>query len=180
MPIRVTNPSAHWFRKLRATLVDTNALLAPASSEGTDLAPGQLSRLGIPLSLHGNHERVPLRECPLRVKFVVQAEVETAGKDTPRTVTAKGEVALRCRGRGESFQFTFRARDGTPQVAAAKQPKQKSACGTRGCAILLSTHGMDVTGLRQADCYRQKASLWVLAPHGRSTHASNWQGCSRI
>ena len=45
-----------------------------------------------------------------------------------------------------------------------------------GCAVLLSTHGMDVTAQRQADCYRPKQGVWVLAPHGRATHGFNWQG----
>ena len=68
-------------------------------------------------------------------------------------------------------------------MAAAKFPRvsrktNRSACPAAGCAVLLSTHGMDVTAQRQADCYRPKRGAWVLAPHGRGTHGFNWQGPS--
>ena len=70
--------------------------------------------------------------------------------------------------------LTFgRCCDRFPQVS----PKTKvPQCPKRGCAVLLSTHGMDVTAQRQADCYRPKQGVWVLAPHGRGTHGFNWQG----
>ena len=48
--------------------------------------------------------------------------------------------------------------------------------------MLLSTHGMDVTAQRQADCHRRREGAWVLAPSGRhaarleTSHGFNWQG----
>ena len=88
-------------------------------------------------------------------------------------------LTLRCRSSAQhhSVTFVFVDADDSPQIAAAKFPAA-GACGegNDGCPVLQSTHGMDVTAQRQADCYRTPSPYWVLAPHGRGTHALNWQG----
>eukprot|EP01065_Artemidia_motanka_P017794 TRINITY_DN21201_c0_g1_i2.p1 TRINITY_DN21201_c0_g1~~TRINITY_DN21201_c0_g1_i2.p1 ORF type:complete len:863 (+),score=237.14 TRINITY_DN21201_c0_g1_i2:269-2590(+) len=88
---------------------------------------------------------------------------------------ARQQVRLRCRAARESVTFVYADVDGSPQVASAKLPAL-AGCADGGCGVLLSTHGMDVTAQRQADCYRPMRDRWVVAPHGRGTHALNWQG----
>ena len=111
--------------------------------------------------------------CPLRLRLLVEAEGLTALTTEPR---------LRCREMHDRFTFVYLDVDESPQIAAAKFPaalpgtNETGCTAGRGCAVLLSTHGMDVTAQRQADCYRPKRDAWVLAPHGRGTHGFNWQG----
>ncbi len=99
-------------------------------------------------------------------------------------------LSLRCRRIDESFLFTFLDADGSPQSAGARAPKKacratarrggegggdSDKAGEGGCLMIVSLHGMDVTGQRQADAYKTKKNLWIVAPHGRATHSFFWQ-----
>ena len=153
--------------------VEAGEYLEASSSEAAWLQPGQRSSLHAPL-LQVAGMSVPAAACPLRVRLRV--ETGDDGK-----VLAGKEYQLLCRGIADRITFVYLDADGSPQIAAAKFPSvspktNRSACPKRGCSVLLSTHGMDVTAQRQADCYRPKQGAWVLAPHGRGTHGYNWQG----
>ena len=151
--------------------VKGSAYLEGTSGMAIELAPGQRSSVHAPLVQRGDVE-VTAESCPLRV----QLRVEVGGE-----LAASTKHRLLCRTLQDRFSFVYLDADGSPQMAAAKfpiiSPKYNgSSCPTQGCAVLLSTHGMDVTAQRQADCYRPKRGMWVLAPHGRGTHGFNWQG----
>ena len=171
--LRVENTGAERLRGVRLR-VKGSAQVREAVGEVVDLQPGQRSSVHAPLS-HPEEmaASVEAEDCPVRV----QLAVETAGGE----VLAEKEQRLLCRQLDDRFSFVYIDADGSPQLAAAKFPAvslktNRSGCPRQGCAVLLSTHGMDVTAQRQADCYRPKQGAWVLAPHGRGTHGFNWQG----
>ena len=116
---------------------------------------------------------IPMEACP----FTIRLEVRIGD----RVATTKSYELL-CRAIYDRITFVYLDADRSPQIAAAKFPKvaakygNRTGCPEAGCAVLLSTHGMDVTAQRQADCYVPKLDMWVLAPHGRGTHGVNWQG----
>ena len=143
--------------------VQGSNILQATTGVPVGLQPGQRSSLHAPLAQIAGTS-VVAAQCPLQVKL----HIEVNG-----TVAAKREHRLGCRAIHDRFSFVYIDVDGSPQLAAAKFP---SSCPEQGCAVLLSTHGMDVTAQRQADCYRPLPGAWVLAPHGRGTHGFNWQG----
>lgn len=147
-------------------------LLELTVGENIDLQPGQRSSVHAALRQQDGAAPIPPEACPLSVRLVVQVSGE---------VVAQKQHRLLCRQIDDRFSFVYLDADGSPQLAAAKFPAvsprtNRSGCPKRGCAVLLSTHGMDVTAQRQADCYRPKQGVWILAPHGRGTHGYNWQG----
>ena len=151
--------------------VEGSAHVRTSRGPVTTLQPGQRSSVHAPLE-HLVGGLVDPTACPLRLRLEVQAGSVTL---------VKKELRLNCRTRSDRFTFVYLDADGSPQIAAAKFPALPPAglgttCPERGCAVLLSTHGMDVTAQRQADCYAPKPGAWVLAPHGRGTHGFNWQG----
>ena len=147
-------------------------LLEPTVGSGVDLQPGQRGSVHAVLRQPNGAPPIPAEACPLSVRLVVLVGGEAV---------AQKEHQLLCRRIDDRFSFVYLDADGSPQLAAAKFPAvspktNRTGCPKRGCAVLLSTHGMDVTAQRQADCYRPKPGVWVLAPHGRGTHGYNWQG----
>lgn len=170
--VRVHNLQSSWVRnavvsvpqELNSHVEEIGAALP------TSLAPGQ----ELPLTLHAHlrhRMNSDLLPCPVPVNLQVSAE---AGLETPLNI----KRWLRCRNMStESFLMGYLDADGSPQIAGLRAPKEpcnKLEAGS--CPVLLSTHGMDVTAQRQADAYRQKSKVWVLAPHGRSAFAGlNWQ-----
>lgn len=172
--LRVANAGQGWLRNVTLRLIATAFLAASSSPAAQDLAPGQRSVIFAPLRTHeGNVTQLTGAACPLVVPLVV------VGSDGAVLSGAKPvTLQLRCRARGESFLFTFLDSDGSVQAAAARAPTKecRAAGGDGGCGVLVSLHGMDVTAQRQADAYRGKRRLWVLAPHGRATHSFFWQG----
>ena len=151
--------------------VEGSKHLAPSAGRISRLQPGQRSSVYAPLvQLVGS--TVDHRDCPLRVQLRIEAD---------GGVAISTRKQLLCRKMDDRISFVYLDADGSPQMAAAKFPADtpaanRSECASDGCAVLLSTHGMDVTAQRQADCYARKANAWVLAPHGRGTHGFNWQG----
>lgn len=146
--------------------------LEPTVGEGTDLQPGQRSSVHAVLRQPDGAAPIPSDACPLSVRLTVLVGDVVAVETRQR---------LLCRQIDDRFSFVYLDADGSPQLAAAKFPAvsprtNHTGCPKQGCAVLLSTHGMDVTAQRQADCYRPKQGVWVLAPHGRGTHGFNWQG----
>jgi predicted esterase len=153
-------------------VVQSSGELSSTTGPSVDLQPGQRTSVYARLAQNSDAE-IKGSSCPLRVRLAVQS----AGGH----VVAEKEHRLLCRSYQDRFSFVYLDADGSPQLAAAKFPAvspktNKTACPKQGCAVLLSTHGMDVTAQRQADCYRPKQGAWVLAPHGRGTHGFNWQG----
>jgi hypothetical protein len=157
---------------LRLHVVGVPDYLRESSSDvPVGLEAGQRGSLHAPLA-QVNGSAIPADACPLRVRLRVEAGGE---------ILAEKEHRLLCRAIHDRISFVYIDADGSPQMAAVKFPAvspktNRSACPRHGCAVLLSTHGMDVTAQRQADCYRPKQGAWVLAPHGRGTHGFNWQG----
>ena len=169
--VRVENRGAERLRGVHLR-VESGPLLELTVGEGVDLQPGQRSSLHAVLRQPDGATPIPAEACPLSVRLVVLVG---------SVVVAQKQHRLLCRQIDDRFSFVYLDADGSPQLAAAKFPAvsprtNRTGCPKRGCAVLLSTHGMDVTAQRQADCYRPKQGLWVLAPHGRGTHGFNWQG----
>lgn len=169
--LRVENRGKDMLHGVRLQ-VEGSLHLKATSGDSLHLQPGQRSSLIAPLVQHAN---APVEDeaCPLRVQLRLEAD----GVDAVHV-----KKTLLCRAVHDRFSFAYVDADGSPQMAAAKLPGSNEAddrgpeCAASGCAVLLSTHGMDVTAQRQADCYRRKWNTWVLAPHGRGTHGFNWQG----
>eukprot|EP00759_Apiculatamorpha_spiralis_P021573 PhF_6_TR26282/c0_g1_i1/m.37654 len=136
---------------------------------------------GQPTSLHArifppelNVESTPMiTQCP----YPIEARIESPTNPTQNPPYATATYLLQCKKSiADRFTFVYLDFDGSPQIAAAKLPKGGTCNMTNRCDVLVSTHGMDVTAQRQADCYKPKANMWILAPHGRGTHGWNWQG----
>eukprot|EP01062_Namystynia_karyoxenos_P032040 TRINITY_DN23691_c0_g1_i1.p1 TRINITY_DN23691_c0_g1~~TRINITY_DN23691_c0_g1_i1.p1 ORF type:complete len:905 (+),score=243.45 TRINITY_DN23691_c0_g1_i1:70-2715(+) len=157
-------PDARPSQGLRVTL--SGGGFEPAAVALPPLHPGQLHAVALPLRLSGG--ALPEAQCPAAVELRVVGDGEQEHARLP--------LRLRCRSARESVAMVYRDADGSPQLASVKLPALRDGCPAAGCAVLLTTHGMDVTAQRQADCYRPMRGLWVLAPHGRGTHALNWQG----
>ena len=114
------------------------------------------------------------------------SRVDDAGEDEDNEVEiAAVQHRLLCRSLNDRFTFVYIDVDGSPQIAAAKFPspaihrrRKGSESGSEGfttnsvaghyrscrgyglgCAVVLSTHGMDVTAQRQADCYQPSDSI---------------------
>ncbi len=169
-------------RNVRLEVDGSDYVLGAASPVGRDLMPGQRTSVHAPLrQVEGT--TIPAAACPLRVSLRVMATRRGNGT-SESVVAATTTVSLLCRTLTDRFSFVYLDFDGSPQLAAAKFPTRPNDDDhdndphprSGGAAVLLSTHGMDVTAQRQADCYRPKSNLWVLAPHGRGTHGFNWQG----
>ena len=162
--VRVENTGKEWARSVSLSVKGSQYLTATHGIP-VDLAPGQATSLYSPIVLQ---TEVPSSTCPLHVRLRVESASESTagGKEV--------DVRLLCRRLDDRITFIYLDVDGSPQIAGAKFPA--AACPAKGCGVLLSTHGMDVTAQRQADCYRRKSTAWVLAPHGRGTHGYNWQG----
>ena len=173
--LRVANIGQGWLTDVRLRVLANDYVASASSPMAQHLAPGQRSVLIAPLQTHrGNVTRITGAACPLAVMLRVEG-AHGALLSGPEPVTLR----LRCRGKGESFLFTFLDADGSPQAAGARAPTKEcreAKVPHEGCAVLVSLHGMDVTAQRQADAYRSKRRLWVLAPHGRATHSFFWQG----
>jgi pimeloyl-ACP methyl ester carboxylesterase len=143
------------------------------SLHAMNAAPQQMLSLASPIRLRANVTVLPAA-CPLAVTLKIMS-VDDAGN----VVGTEQKYRLACKAIDDRFSFVYLTDDGSPQMASAKFPKGKmkaASCPAGGCGVLLSTHGMDVTCQRQADCYKPKRGVWILAPHGRGTHAMNWQG----
>ena len=112
---------------------------------------------------------IPMEACP----FTIRLEVRIGD----RVATGKSYKLL-CRAIYDRITFVYLDADRSPQIAAAKFPKVASKYGNRtgcpeaGCAVLLSTHGMDVTHRGRLTAMYQ-LDMWVLAPHGRGTHGES-------
>ena len=170
--LRVVNRGRRNVKGVRLAVKGSRFILPTVSEVPIDVKAGQRVSLHAPLR-QVNGTSIPQEACPFKVRLEVNiGDTAATGK----------YYKLLCRTIHDRITFVFLDVDGSPQIAAAKFPKVSSKYGNRtgcpedGCAVLLSTHGMDVTAQRQADCYRPKPDLWVLAPHGRGTHATNWQG----
>ena len=172
--VRVANRGTRFVKDVRLEVLEGTHVQASATpaSASIGLAPSQRSSVFAPLALSGppGALKVPADSCPL----AVQVRITVNGTAASNTLTLR----LRCRKYEDSITFAFVDVDGSAQVAAAKLPKQGSNCKAPFlCPVLLSMHGMDVTSQRQADSYRFPAkNMWILAPHGRGTHALFWQG----
>jgi hypothetical protein len=168
--LRVANVGQGWLRDVTLRVLPSAHVAAASSPAARDLAPGQRAVVFAPLQAHaGNVTQISGSACPLAVQVAAHG-ADGARLSGPEPFTLR----LRCRSRGESFLFTFLDSDGSVQAAGARAPAKD--CRGAGCAVLLSLHGMDVTAQRQADAYRSHRRRWVLAPHGRATHAFFWQG----
>lgn len=168
--LRLENRGEQRLREVRLRVESES--LEPTVGESIDLQPGQRSSVHTLLRQPDGAGPIAAKHCPLSVRLTVQV-----GKED----VAQKQHRLLCRQIDDRFSFVYLDADGSPQLAAAKFPAvsprtNRTGCPQRGCAVLLSTHGMDVTAQRQADCYRPKQGVWVLAPHGRGTHGWNWQG----
>ena len=170
--LRIVNKGRRIIKNVTLAVKGSQYIIPSISEVPIDVQGGQRVSVHAPLrQVIGTS--IPMESCP----FTIRLEVRIGNK-----VATGKSYKLLCRAIYDRITFVYLDADRSPQIAAAKFPKVASKYGNRtgcpeaGCAVLLSTHGMDVTAQRQADCYVPKLDMWVLAPHGRGTHGVNWQG----
>ena len=170
--LRVVNKGKRIVENVTLAVKGSRYVASSMSEVPIDVQGGQRVSLHAPLrQVVGTS--IPTDACPFKIRLEVRI-----GNDVATVKSYK----LLCRAIHDRITFVYLDTDRSPQIAAAKFPKvaskydNRTGCPEAGCAVLLSTHGMDVTAQRQVDCYRPKLDMWVLAPHGRGTHGVNWQG----
>ncbi|EDQ88969.1 uncharacterized protein MONBRDRAFT_25727 [Monosiga brevicollis MX1] len=143
------------------------------------VAPGQLRRCGLQVYLP---KFTPSKLGDACVLLTIEAVDENGA-----SLGISFETALRCRGRLQSFRYSYLDHDSTLVYAAAIAPQDCSTCaGTGGCDFELSLSGVGVTPEGQADAHKYKAQptqadysfgysdRWVICPE--RPHAHNWEG----
>lgn len=198
LSVPVLNEGESWLEKPRveikgAEVAASNRRQLPPRF---DVAPGQRVRIPVRIvltsgALDGDgHDG---GDVPYRLRVVAERDGRTVSSEWV-------DAALRRRGRGQSFVFTFVDHDGSVQQSGCVLPKplrehaEEDAMRQRAgglelwdvaVPVLLSLHGTGVTAQGQADAFKLKRKgaadyefgvegMWLVAPDRHGAH--NWEG----